>query len=93
MHVELRSAERHAVITVIDDGIGVRESERERVFEPFSRVKSSDGMSVPGHGIGLALVRHVAELHGGSARLLEADRGARLEIVVRKQHGAERKLV
>jgi len=50
---------------VEDDGPGVPESERERIFAPFYR---SPGLRIPGDtglGLGLALVRQVARYHGG----------------------------
>ncbi len=52
-------------VIVDDDGPGLDEGERERVFGRFER---ADGAG-EGSGLGLALVRQQAELHGGSARL------------------------
>jgi two-component system, OmpR family, phosphate regulon sensor histidine kinase PhoR len=60
-------------IRVIDRGPGVPPDERERIFERFVRGASASqregGVSAPvrGSGIGLALVKHIAESHGGSA--------------------------
>jgi signal transduction histidine kinase len=53
-------------ITVDDDGRGVPEAERARVFERFSRGSTA---SHSGSGLGLALVAQQAELHGGTASL------------------------
>ena len=53
-------------IAVDDNGVGVPEEERERVFERFSRGSTA---SHSGSGLGLALVAQQAELHGGTARL------------------------
>lgn len=70
-----------AVLRVDDDGPGVDSSERERVFEPFVRASDALRRRVAGHGLGLALVRHVAEMHGGSAALVDKPTpGARLEL-------------
>jgi two-component system phosphate regulon sensor histidine kinase PhoR len=63
------------VVRVIDRGPGVPVEERERIFERFVRGSSSkgasdgrgDGRRVRGSGIGLALVKHIAESHGGRA--------------------------
>ncbi len=51
-------------LTVHDQGPGVPEGERERIFDRFHRVESS--RTLPGSGLGLAIVRQVADAHGGS---------------------------
>jgi two-component system, OmpR family, sensor histidine kinase PrrB len=61
-----------ATITVDDDGPGVEPPERERIFERFARGQASrDG----GLGLGLALVRQQARLHGGEASVGESPLG------------------
>jgi two-component system, OmpR family, phosphate regulon sensor histidine kinase PhoR len=57
--------------TVADDGIGIPETHRERIFERFYKVDRSrarEGDETPGGsaGLGLAIVRHLVEAHGGS---------------------------
>lgn len=74
---QLSRDDARALIVVVDDGPGIALSERELVFQPFFRGKTR---AVPGHGLGLALVAHIAELHGGTARFADAPRGARLEL-------------
>ena len=54
-----------------DDGIGIPESHRERIFERFykvdrSRAREGDETSGGSAGLGLAIVRHLVEAHGGS---------------------------
>jgi two-component system OmpR family sensor kinase len=58
-----------AVIEVDDEGPGVQEADRERVFEPFIRVEPSRNRETGGAGLGLAVVRSVARAHGGDASL------------------------
>lgn len=58
-----------AVLEVDDDGPGVPEHERERVFEPFQRGEPSRSRATGGTGLGLAVVRSVARAHGGEATL------------------------
>ncbi|MEY2634056.1 MAG: hypothetical protein RIR00_2710 [Pseudomonadota bacterium] len=54
-------------IHVDDDGIGIPEEERERVFTAFTRLDRSRDRSTGGYGLGLAITRRVLELHNGSA--------------------------
>ncbi len=56
----------HIVLSVEDNGPGIPESERERVFERFYRVL---GTSVEGCGLGLAIVREIAQRHGAEVSL------------------------
>jgi signal transduction histidine kinase len=58
-----------AVIEVEDDGPGLPEAERERVFEPFYRGEPSRSRETGGAGLGLAVVRSIARAHGGDAVL------------------------
>ncbi|MCP4786285.1 MAG: HAMP domain-containing protein [Fuerstiella sp.] len=53
-----------AVITVDDDGCGIPESARERIFEPFVRLRQKGS----GTGLGLALVRRILGHHGGAVQ-------------------------
>jgi signal transduction histidine kinase len=64
---------RAAVLSVTDDGPGVPEAERERLFDRFYRLERS--RSTPGSGLGLALVAAVARLHGAEVSLHPANPG------------------
>jgi len=59
-------------IEVADQGYGIPESSVNRVFEKFYRVPRVQDVDVPGTGLGLALVREIAELHGGSVAVRSA---------------------
>ena len=63
VRVEVRPEQGVAVLSVMDAGQGIPEAERERVFLPFHRL----GADATGAGLGLALVRQIARLHGGDA--------------------------
>ena len=70
--------------TVTDDGPGIPEHERERVFERFHRIDSGRTRAAGGAGLGLAIVRAIAEAHKGLVRVRDADigRGAAVELVL-----------
>jgi signal transduction histidine kinase len=68
---------------VVDDGPGIPPPERERVFERFHRVDAGRSRTNGGAGLGLAIVRAIAEAHGGEVHAAGADgRGARVELVL-----------
>ncbi|MET4098929.1 signal transduction histidine kinase [Agrococcus sp. UYP10] len=64
-----------AMVWVDDDGAGVPESERERVFERFVRLDEARARDDGGSGLGLAIVREVARAHGGDAWITAAPTG------------------
>ncbi|HET9102872.1 MAG TPA: ATP-binding protein [Solirubrobacteraceae bacterium] len=70
--------------TVVDDGPGIPESERERVFERFHRTDPARSRAAGGAGLGLAIVRAIADAHHGDVRAVAplAGRGARLELTL-----------
>jgi two-component system, OmpR family, sensor kinase len=79
-----RSAPDRIRFVVVDDGPGIPTAERERVFERFHRVDPGRSRADGGAGLGLAIVRAIAEAHGGSVRATEPfnGRGARVELVL-----------
>ena len=66
---------REAVIEVADSGIGVPEPDRARVFQRFWRADPARSRVSGGLGIGLAVVREIAERHGGSVGVHTSDLG------------------
>jgi signal transduction histidine kinase len=56
-------------VLVEDHGPGIPETERQRVFEPFVRLESSRNEATGGTGLGLTLVKAIAESHGGGVKL------------------------
>ncbi len=64
--VGLSADRRAAELAVRDTGVGVPEAELPRLFERFHRVEGQRGRSFEGSGIGLALVRDLVQLHGGT---------------------------
>jgi PAS domain S-box-containing protein len=64
--IRVRSLDPGVTIEVIDRGYGISAADLGRVFEKFYRVPRVQDAGTPGTGLGLALVREIAELHGGS---------------------------
>ena len=75
-------------ITVTDDGPGIPEHERERVFERFVRLENE--RNSPGNGLGLSLVKAVARLHAATLELEDADPGLRVTMTFSRRRAAER---
>jgi two-component system sensor histidine kinase GlrK len=67
-------------IDVSDQGPGIAEAERNLVFEPFYRGQYAADTLVKGTGIGLSVVREYAQMHGGSAEIVEDGPGAHIRI-------------
>jgi signal transduction histidine kinase len=63
--VQVRSQDRSIAIEVADKGIGIPRSEQEKIFEKFYRVSTGLVHNTKGSGLGLALVKHIVEAHGG----------------------------
>jgi signal transduction histidine kinase len=64
-----------AIVRVDDDGPGVPEADRERVFERFVRLDDSRDRAQGGSGLGLAIVREVVRAHGGTVRIVTSPLG------------------
>ena len=56
-------------IQVVDEGPGIPEAERDRVFDPFVRLESSRNRNTGGIGLGMSIARTVAHAHGGDVTL------------------------
>ena len=67
--LRLRSEDGHAVVEVTDCGMGIAPEELERLTEKFYRVPTAENRHVPGTGLGLTLVDHMAKSNGGDLRV------------------------
>jgi len=71
VHVDmLRGAQGDLVVTVRDAGIGISTEDAKRVFEPFVQVENGSTRRFGGMGLGLAIARRIARLHGGDLELI-----------------------
>ena len=82
IEVSLDTTRKHALVRVTDDGIGMDETLVSRVFDLFAQAERTPDRSQGGLGIGLALVRSIVHLHGGTitARSDGPGRGSSFEL-------------
>ena len=79
--VSVSREDDHVNLTVEDTGIGISQSDQERVFERFYRVDKSRSKSTGGTGLGLAIVKHVVQCHGARLNMKsQLGSGTRIEI-------------
>ena len=63
------------MLSVDDDGPGVPQHERERIFERFARLDESRSRNTGGTGLGLAIVRELVAEHAGTVTVTDSDLG------------------
>ncbi|MGJ9412236.1 sensor histidine kinase [Aeromicrobium sp. CF4.19] len=81
VHLELVAEGDEALLAVEDDGTGVPEVDRERVFERFVRLDAARARDDGGSGLGLAIVQEIVAAHHGDVRVVDGSLGgARFEV-------------
>ena len=80
--VSLSSSDGEINLTIDDDGDGVPDEDRERIFERFTRTDKSRSRDTGGVGLGLAVVRATARRHGGDVRCETAPSGGARFVVI-----------
>src|SRR5262249_37873707 len=68
VQVKLYCTSSHALIAVSDSGEGIKRDFLPRVFDRFSQADGSSTRAHGGLGLGLAIVRHLVEIHGGTVQ-------------------------
>jgi PAS domain S-box-containing protein len=63
--LQQRPNEDYVEISVMDSGIGIKEEDGERIFNPFEQLENTASKRYPGTGLGLSLTKSLVELHGG----------------------------
>ncbi len=85
VHLELQNSQ--LFLSVADCGPGIPATEYEKIFERFYRLGSELRRETPGVGIGLSIVKHVVEAHGGRVRVeSEVGKGSRFTIELPMNH-------
>lgn len=81
--VEVSRSGENAVIIVRDNGIGIAEKDRERVFERFYRVDKSRSKQTGGTGLGLSIVKHIVAYHNGEIAISSSlGKGTEITVII-----------
>ncbi len=89
--VEVARTPDGARVIVADDGPGIPEGQRDRVFNPYARLEHSRSRQTGGSGLGLAIARQIVETHGGTIAIAQSRAGgAAIEIVIPAEPAAGR---
>jgi len=88
--VSVSSGDAAVMISVADQGYGISGQDLNRIFDKFFRVPRVQDAGVPGTGLGLALVREIAELHGGSVSVVsKMNEGSTFMLRIPRQGAAQ----
>ena len=83
LQVKGSEAGERLLITVWDTGIGIKQEDYGKLFQPFQQLDSRLNRQYDGTGLGLALVKRLADMHGGTVELdSEPGRGSRFTILL-----------
>jgi signal transduction histidine kinase len=86
--LKLRRRDNTAWIDVVDHGIGISEENRNRIFGKFFRVPGVENQRIPGTGLGLTIVSHIAEAHGGRVEVSsQPGEGSTFSILIPLERG------
>jgi signal transduction histidine kinase len=81
LRVEAALRDGQLVLAVADEGVGIPPEEQDRIFDKFYRIGRSETQGRRGSGVGLALVRHIVEAHGGRVTVeSQPGRGSRFTL-------------
>ena len=80
--VTLRKDDNNAYFIIEDDGPGIPEDRRGEAMQAFQRLDTARNQNIEGIGLGLAIVRDITQIHGGTLRLDESDLGG-LKAIIR----------
>lgn len=69
--VKLTADKKHAIIRVEDQGIGIPDSEKSKIFTKFYRVGNEDTRKTKGTGLGLFIVCHIVNFHHGEIKVID----------------------
>lgn len=83
LSISTSNIDQNLVIIISDNGIGIEKEYQKKVFDKFFRIPTGDVHDVKGFGLGLAYVKKIVELHGGTIELeSEKDKGTTFTITL-----------
>jgi two-component system sensor histidine kinase GlrK len=86
--IKLYKEQNDAVFEVLDEGPGIPESERDKVFDAFFRGSDAPISAIKGSGLGLSIVKEYVQLHKGQVEILEGP-GAHFRIRIPRKRDME----
>ncbi len=83
VHIKVSVGQSKSIISVKDEGVGIPEEDRERIFERFYRVDKARSRDVGGTGLGLAITKHIVKSLGGSISVKsELEKGSEFIVTI-----------
>jgi len=80
--ISLEEDGKNICLLVQDNGIGIPQEDRERIFERFYRVDKARSSKIRGLGLGLSIVKTIIDKHGGKISVTSSDQGSCFKIII-----------
>jgi len=77
----LTEIDSHVVLTVADDGLGIPQADRQRIFDRFERIDDGRSRREGGFGLGLAMVASIARIHDATVAVADNNPGAKFVVM------------
>jgi len=78
--INAKKSQKNIIFTIDDDGPGIKDEQKEKVFRPFYRVDKSRNLNDTNVGLGLSIVEDIVNSHGGVIKLLDNPKGKGLRV-------------
>lgn len=80
--IQLAFKNEQILIDTLDSGVGITQEQAQQIFEPFTSF-NPENLNPNGNGLGLFMVKQIAQLHGGDLQLIPSEKGAHFQLSVR----------